>query len=222
MSSRRPKIQAINNKVQNLINNAHWYWSKAEGRNRTSYKEMGVGLQPESENNRRAYTNIRGAPTVTFTSDAQIWSFLKKLGYTHPSNILHYVSNTGKGARIPKHRKLYIMPWIFVPGPRSIVEGTFRYKPPHGSERLALFNKGVVNKFITERSLTQPNLPAGTTLRQARSFIRATNKLSNILGTMRRKKQSNVALTAAFREGLRRRRIYREGLNTIRRKYGTS
>ena len=152
--------------------------------------------------------------SVTFTSDAQIWSFLKKLGH-NPHNILYYVSNTGTGGRIPKHRKLYIMPWIFAPGPRSIVEGSFRYRPPHGSERLELFNKAVMNKFITERSLRQPNIPAGTPLTQVRSFIRAANKVSSIL----RKKRSNAALTASLREGLRLRKIYREGLNSVRRKY---
>ena len=194
MNSRRPKVKALNNEAQKLINSAHRYWA---GRSRSSYKKAGNNFGRVTENNRRLYTNIRGSPTVTFTSDAQMWSFLKKFGYNRPSNILHYVSNTGTGARIPKHRKLYIMPWIFVPGPKSILNSRST-----GSDQLALYNKAIVNKFITERSLKQPHIPAGTPLTQVRSFIRATNKMENLLRTVRRKE----ALTHSLRQGLRKRK----------------
>jgi hypothetical protein len=215
--SKRPKIQALNNEAAKLINKAHRYWSSTEGRTVRSFKRAGNNFGRVTENNKNLYPYIRGTPTVTFTSDAQIWSFLKQFG--HPNNP-RFVRN----GIIPKHRKLYILPAIlFAGGPRSLVNASYYPgSPPRTSTRLALVNKGLMNRYMTERSLRQPNIPAGTSLKQVRSFIRAANKLTTILNTMRRKKASNVALTASLREGLRRRRIYREGLNAVRKKYPSS
>jgi hypothetical protein len=86
--------------------------------------------------------------------------------------------------------------------------------------RLGLVNKVLMNRYLEKRSQTL--LTKNTTnLKKTRTLIRAAEKLFGNIEQKRRKQASNRALTASLREGLRLRRIYRQGLNEVKRKYPT-
>ena len=211
-NNRRRSPVAVNSKIADAIN--HWYNGHITKENKTWY-----------------YKFIRNSPVVRFKNDANAIRFLKQFHVSNNNSNYHRGNSTFAGfvlQSLPKHRNYYIMntqPFHVPYGNRGMlnIPGMVRVQNqtqtnPRG--RLGLVNKVLMNRYLEKRSQTL--LTKNTTnLKKTRTLIRAAEKLFGNIEQKRRKQASNRALTASLREGLRLRRIYRQGLNEVKRKYPT-
>jgi len=170
----------MSNRQNDLIQNAmnHWYNARVTRENTPNY-----------------YRFIRESPVVSFKNNANAIHFLRKFK-------LKLTNNNSYGAAIlkqlPKHRMFYIMvtePFrpkfgygnLGIRGIPSMVkagnQNKYRTGYPEPNTygnigRLGLVNKELMNRYLTKRSLNEPNkLSKGATLRQIAATVRASNIL---------------------------------------------
>lgn len=107
---------------------------------------------------------------------------------------------------------------IYVNSKKGTTRAQTMTRSRYDIERMARNYKSILNNTATLYKTAGKSVKY-TGTKYVQNHPGMAKKLQQVLNNVRRKKQMNKELTASLRRGLSNRRIYREGLNEIKRKY---